>query len=553
MSRWQPPRVLGWFVASLLALSASCATDTPDATSGSLSIDLVLRGDTDIDEVTYRVSGNGIDPIEGAIDTSAPGTTYSLEVFGLAEAKNYQVEMMATTVDKTTTCAGVAQFDVVSNQITLVYLVLRCGRPEALGGVRVNASINYCAEIMTAVAAPWQTSVGNDIEVYVVADDWERDGVEYRWAATGGIIADPTAEATTYTCTEVGNQSIAVRISDDGFDYCRDEKTFAVRCVDGGGPECETNDHCEDLEICVGNQCVPDVECTDDAQCAPGEICVQDMCVPAPPECTDDAHCIQGEVCVNNTCVPAPPECTDDGQCDAGEVCVDNTCVPAPPECTQDSQCAPGEVCENNECVPAPPECTQDSHCAFGEVCVNNECVPAPPECTHNGQCITGEVCVRNQCVPGECTHDLHCGLDRVCVNNQCEAGPPECTQDWHCDAGYICVAEECVWGGANRCPFFIGGETTPVVQSSGNLIDVWSRVLDQDGDPVEVRAESNCGPVTQPLLVPNSAGESETTVRCESVGPCFILLSVSDDGFTDCDGTTILSGRIHTPIQCQP
>ncbi|MBW2191201.1 MAG: hypothetical protein JRG93_16755, partial [Deltaproteobacteria bacterium] len=363
MSRWHSPRVLGWFLASLLALCTSCATDAPDRTSGSLSIDLELRGDTDIDEVIYRVSGNGIDPIEGAIDTSAAGTTYSLEVFGLAEAKNYQVEMMATTVDKTTTCAGVAQFDVAANQITLVYLVLRCGRPEALGGVRVNASINYCAEIITAVAAPLQTSLGNDIEVYAVAHDWESDSVEYFWAATGGTIANPTASATTYTCTEVGNQSIAVRISDDGFDYCRDEKTFAVRCVDGSGPECEIDDHCEEQEICVGNQCVPDLECTDHADCAAGEVCVQDMCVPAPPECTDDADCIQGEVCVNNQCVPAPPECEVDGDCAPDEVCFNNECVPAPPECTQDSHCAAGEVCFNNECVPAPPECTQDFQC----------------------------------------------------------------------------------------------------------------------------------------------------------------------------------------------
>jgi hypothetical protein len=373
MSRWQSPRVLGWFIASLLALSTSCATgDTPDRTSGSLSIDLELRGDTDIDEVIYRVSGNGIDPIEGAIDTSAAGTTYSLEVFGLAEAKNYQVEMMATTVDKTTTCAGVAQFDVAANQITLVYLVLRCGRPEALGGVRVNASINYCAEIILAVAALLQTSVGNDIEVYVVADDWEGDGVEYFWSATGGTIASPTATATTYTCTEVGNQSIAVRISDDGLDYCRDEKTFAVRCVDGDGPECETNDHCEDLEICVGNQCVPYLECTDDAQCNPGEICVQNMCVPA----------------------------------------------------------------------------------------------------------------------------------------------PPECTADWHCDEGESCIDEECVWTGANRCPYFFGAETSPLVQSSGNLINVWSQAVDKDGDPMQVLAESTCGLVSVPLQSTDSVGESETGFR---------------------------------------
>jgi hypothetical protein len=253
MLRSRPSPLLGWCLMALVAASISCASDSPGAEAGELSIDLDLKGDANIDEVTYVVSGNRIDPIAGVIDTSAPGTTYSVEVFGLPQGKNYQVEMKATTVDETTTCAGVATFDVAKNTTTFVYLVLRCGPPEQLGGVRVNASINFCAEIITAVAAPLQTSVGNDIEVYVVADDWEGDSVEYRWAATGGAIADPTARATTYTCTGVGNQSIAVRVSDDGFDYCRDEKIFAVRCVDGGEPECNTDEDCGALEICVDN------------------------------------------------------------------------------------------------------------------------------------------------------------------------------------------------------------------------------------------------------------------------------------------------------------
>jgi hypothetical protein len=553
MSRWKSPRVLGWFLASLLAMSASCATDTPDRQSGSLSIDLDLKGDANIDEVMYRVSGNGIDPIEDVIDTSAPGSTYSVEVFGLAEGTNYQVEMKATTVDGSTTCAGVAMFDVVTNQTTLVYLVLRCGPPDHLGGVRVNASINFCAEIITAVAAPLQTSVGNDIQLYVVAEDWEGDEVEYRWAGTGGIIADPTSDATTYTCTSVGDQSVAVRISDDGFDYCRDEKIFAVRCVDGSGPECESDNDCEAPEICEGNKCVPGPECTDDDDCAPGEICVQELCVPAPPECTYDEDCIQGEICVNNECVPAPPECEADGDCAAGEVCVNNECVPAPPECTHNGQCAAGEVCVNNECVPAPPECTVDADCIPGEVCVNNECVPAL-ECTQNSHCAPGEICVLNQCVPApECTQDWHCALDEVCVRNECEPAPPECTEDWHCGSGYLCLAEECVWGGENHCPYFKGVKATPAIQSVGNLVNVRAQVIDQDFDLVEVVATSDCGTVSNPLEAIETPGEYETTVRCESVGRCSIYLTVSDDGFTDCDGTTVLSGRARVYVDCVP
>ena len=69
----------------------------------------------------------------------------------------------------------------------------------------------------------------------------------------------------------------------------------------------------------------------------------------------------------------------------------------------------------------------------------------------------------------------------------------------------------------------------------------------------MEVLAESTCGLVSVPLQSTDSVGESETTVRCDFVGSCHILISVSDDGFTDCDGTTILSGRVGTSVQCEP
>jgi hypothetical protein len=77
--------------------------------------------------------------------------------------------------------------------------------------------------------------------------------------------------------------------------------------------------------------------------------------------------------------------------------------------------------------------------------------------------------------------------------------------------------------------------------------------VIDQDFDLVEVVATSDCGTVSNPLEAIETPGEYETTVRCESVGRCSIYLTVSDDGFTDCDGTTVLSGRARVYVDCVP
>jgi len=128
-----------------------------------------------------------------------------------------------------------------------------------------------------------------------------------------------------------------------------------------------------------------------------------------------------------------------------------------------------------------------------------------------------------------------------------------ECTQDWHCDVGELCIDEECVYTGANRCPYFFGAETREQRTSVGDLMYVWGQAIDQDDDPMEVLVESNCGVVALPLQSTDSVGEAETTVRCDVVGGCYVLISVSDDGFTDCDGTTILSGQVYTQVTCEP
>ncbi|MGB8224796.1 MAG: hypothetical protein WCF10_19555, partial [Polyangiales bacterium] len=207
MPRWIRMRWLtGWLFGALAF--AGCAADT--GTAGDLAIDLVLLNGTQIDEVSYSITGNDMEPMVGTIDTSAPGSTASIEVFGIPAGENYTVAMTATSTDGQTSCSGSADFDVAVGAVTQVMLMLNCKPNQQYGGVRVNGKFNFCADLIKVVVSPLQTSIGNQIDVLAKAADVEGDEIEYRWTGTGGSFADPSAPATTYTCEQVGDQTITI-------------------------------------------------------------------------------------------------------------------------------------------------------------------------------------------------------------------------------------------------------------------------------------------------------------------------------------------------------
>ncbi|HSN82255.1 MAG TPA: hypothetical protein VLS88_06725, partial [Polyangiales bacterium] len=230
-------QLLALFLSTAFAVAfAGCSTDSsPSQSTGSLNLNLELAEDVKINEVDWTISGGDMEPMSGTIDTSAPGATASVEVFGLPPGQGYLVELQATDETGEVTCGGDAEFDVAVGVSTDVMVFLNCKRPTRLGGVRVNGKFNICAELAKVVVSPLQTSVGNDIDLSAATVDVEGDDVAVLWNATGGSIADATASETTYTCGEVGAQSITVTVSDDGFERCTHDWTVAVTCVEGDG------------------------------------------------------------------------------------------------------------------------------------------------------------------------------------------------------------------------------------------------------------------------------------------------------------------------------
>ncbi|MBT8469688.1 MAG: hypothetical protein KJN97_13165, partial [Deltaproteobacteria bacterium] len=232
MPRWIRMRWLVCWLFGALAF-AGCAADT--SSTGGLTIELELSDGTQIEEVTYAISGGDMEPMLGTINTSAPGSTASVEIYGIPGGGPYTIMMTATSADGDTSCSGSADFDVEIGLVTEVAVMLNCKPGQELGGVRVNGTFNFCADLVKVVVSPLQTSVGNQIDVFAMAVDMEGDAIEYRWEATGGSVADVNARQTTYTCLAAGEQTITVTVSDDGFDYCDCTHTVDITCVEGDG------------------------------------------------------------------------------------------------------------------------------------------------------------------------------------------------------------------------------------------------------------------------------------------------------------------------------
>ncbi|RZV50528.1 MAG: hypothetical protein EX268_16795, partial [Deltaproteobacteria bacterium] len=165
------PIRLAW-ILSFFVLAASCAgTQEDGGPVASLELGFELADGSQVDEVAYSIGGNGIDPIEGVIDTRAPESTSSIEVFGIPAGDRYLVTLRATTRDGATTCGGSTRFDVLDGVATAVQVMLGCKRGARFGGVRINGDLNVCAELTKVITSPLQTSIANGMMLNAEGSD----------------------------------------------------------------------------------------------------------------------------------------------------------------------------------------------------------------------------------------------------------------------------------------------------------------------------------------------------------------------------------------------
>jgi len=475
-----------------LAAFGCVGTDTEQSESGALSLNLVLAGDIEIDVVDWQITGNGMD-MGGSVDVSAPGSTASVEVFGLPVGQEpYVVELSAVSVDQQVTCRGSAEFDVEVGVSTPVMVILNCKLPQELGGVRVNGKFNICAQLTKMVVAPLQTSVGNDISLFSTASDEEGDPITYMWSSHSGSIADPMAASTTYTCTEAGDDDITVLVTDDDGSYCMSMWTVRVTCVLGDGNPCDDITCEDDGNECTSEACNPSTGACESSPVDDGTSCEDATGVCMNGECVPNDLC-EGVVCddlgecLTNVCNPGTGLCVegklpDDTECENGAgVCMDGLCAITNAcegvvceddgnECTA-AECNPGTgLCETSN-VDDATACNDDTGTCNEGVCEPNpECV-VPADCLNTGNECVDAVCDAGTCGTsnntnacdggngtcdgqGNCVTNPECAVSvdcpptgNECIDPVCNAGVCETSNNTNaCDGGAgTCDAGECV------------------------------------------------------------------------------------------------------------
>ena len=516
-----PTRWLVFLVCGSL-FTLGCSTDTQaGSASGSLSLNLVLADGIVINEVDYEISGNGMEAMGGTIDTSAPGATASVEVYGLPPGEDYLVELEATSEDGEVSCRGSAEFDVEIGVSTGVMVMLNCKLPVGEGGVRVNGKFNVCPQLHKVVVSPLQTSIGNDIDLSAIGKDEEGDPIAYLWTGTGGSIADANAASTSYTCDETGEQTITITISDDDSEYCMDDWTVPVTCVDvdlcddadcDDGNECTDNDCDLASGTCINDPVEDGTECDGGAgACSSGECVDVDLC--------DDADCDDGNECTDNDCDSASGTCINDPvedgtECDGGAgTCSSGVCVAV--DLCEGVDCDDGNECTDNDCDSASGTCSNDS------VEDGTECDGGAGTCS-SGECIEVDLCEGVDCTSSnECVEDGTCDpANGMCIDGANRPAGTPCGDVGRCDGAGNCRL--------NTCAELLNTVVSPFQTSVGNDIDLTAMGHDDDGDPIAYLWTGTGGSIADP----NAAS---TTYTCGEVGGQTITVTISDDDFEYC------------------
>jgi hypothetical protein len=200
------------------AIAVNCSKKADKDDVGSVGLALVLPGGGIVNSVSYTISGNGITPIMGTIDVSAPGTTTATAlVSGLPEGM-YTVSMSAMGTNPDQTCAGTAPFTVVRNTTASAMVILQCTRINNRGSVALNGRLDQCPLITALSASSLQGVVGGaPIMLGVVASELDPgDTVTYSWTATTAGVGSIGAQAanTTFTCLTAGSTIVGIAVSD---------------------------------------------------------------------------------------------------------------------------------------------------------------------------------------------------------------------------------------------------------------------------------------------------------------------------------------------------
>jgi hypothetical protein len=226
--------------ALVLALAASgclAEVDTgkpapgkPANATGAFGVAAAIIAGVEVAEVTYVVSGNGINPLTGSIPLTDPSATISTQIGGLPAGTGYTVTLNATSVSGGIFCTGSAVFDVLLGQTTPVDLVMTCSSANDGGTILVglDSSVSQCPNLNAGQSASFELMVGESMLVDLAASDADTASLTFSWYASLGTVSTPNESSTTFECTAAGTALLTLTVSDG---RCVDSEEFTITCV----------------------------------------------------------------------------------------------------------------------------------------------------------------------------------------------------------------------------------------------------------------------------------------------------------------------------------
>jgi hypothetical protein len=208
------------------AVSAGCSPPLPRGT-GNLEVEVFLPQVTIVQALTYRVSGNGIQPITEVVLISGSPTSTSALFVGLPVGPGYTIDISATCSDATISCQASAAATVFTDKTTDLLVPLLCRGPPN-GNALVTANVVFCPQISYLAAAPVTTSVGGEIDLAAEALEPDGSTPSFAWTASAGSFSASTSPTSSFTCAAAGAATITLTVSNGS---CADQVTVSVTCV----------------------------------------------------------------------------------------------------------------------------------------------------------------------------------------------------------------------------------------------------------------------------------------------------------------------------------
>lgn len=278
-----------------------------------------------------------------------------------------------------------------------------------------------------------------------------------------------------------GNPSLSTCTNGNDCFYANSCCKFNCQFVGQGAPcfdgdVCTSNDICDQVGQCIGDENSPNgTPCDDGLFCTGTETCLEGECAastgdpcggsecntcqedtdtcfdPATTPCTGEGGvCADGECDGSGTCVEVPntAPCDDGLFCNGADTCAGGTCsVHAGDPCLEGGECA--DTCDEalDTCnLPVATACTDDENLCTDDVC------DGVGSCTHPNNsapcddglfCNGADVCSGGSCTSGvvdACDDDVSCTVD-ICNEDQDTCS--NAADDSLCDDALFCNGTE--------------------------------------------------------------------------------------------------------------